>query len=364
MRIKYADSDTIYSHLRYEGNRFIISDNDDKNQIECTPVLEVANEYDPKNYQLIILHNERDDYSENSIYPVKVIKEKEGTRIGWIFPFQSLISADHDFTGNQFFLRYAYVAYHLLLERIEIKDGEEKGMQPEAIFLEDFYSDDIVLLVIDNDNVKSIGDFSINDYVVDLYRKGYAFNGKGNLISEIEKPEKVLNLKKIAPALKGFSGIINEIFKDSVSRQYDIEFARFFAYYQVIEILISAVFNCKFTQLVTTINIDKTRLFDERDTLNDMINERKRVKWLFSNFTNVSSKNTQVLEDNCKKILDRYGKKSTDTVAENFYSVRCLLVHELYNVKSDTDSFLKELNDSLLDILLEMIFTFKASEEP
>lgn len=66
-----------------------------------------------------MLYNKREDCTENSIYQVLV----KNQRIGWIFPVQALLSRDHDYAKNSFFLKYAYVAICLLLEQIEDKTG-------------------------------------------------------------------------------------------------------------------------------------------------------------------------------------------------------------------------------------------------
>lgn len=107
MLLKFKDSEEECSFLQYikEENVFYLQDAAHKVVCEYYPKLNLDSEYDPLQYKYLFLHNEREDYSENSIFQVYVGEQ----RIGWIFPIQALLSNQHDYAANTFFLRYAYV---------------------------------------------------------------------------------------------------------------------------------------------------------------------------------------------------------------------------------------------------------------
>ena len=360
MRIKFTDSDCVYTRLEYREDKFILSDNDG-NQIACYPKTTVKDSYDPRLFELIVLHNNRDDYTENSIFHLNVKVEKNDRRIGWIFPIQALFSSEHNYANDSFFQSYAFVAYYHLLSRINMKDDDVTKMQPEYYSLLDYYDDDCVICIFDKEIISEISGFSVDDYVVDLFRKGYSFTGAGNLVSkDVEKPEKNLNLKKISEDLLQYPVIV-ELFKYLIPKTYDMEFARFLILYQVIEIMLSAVFNSRFNSFVSQIKTDSTNLFDERDKLSEMVNEKRRIVWLFNSFTNVSSDYSDSLVYYCREYLTNHNKKRSEdeTGAEDLYSVRCFLVHELYLAKPEYDYILREINNVLLDIVIEMLFSFK-----
>lgn len=136
MVLKFKDSEEEICSIRYikEENIFYLLDVGNKTVCECCPKLNLDPKYDPSQYRYLFLHNERDEYSENSIFQVYVGQQ----RIGWIFPIQALLSNQHDYVNNPFFLRYAYVAFCLLLN--DIKSKNEKEISSE-IFLKDFYQE-------------------------------------------------------------------------------------------------------------------------------------------------------------------------------------------------------------------------------
>ena len=61
---------------------------------------------------------------------------------------------------------------------------------------------------------------------------------------------------------------------------------------------------------------------------------------------------------NAKKILQINGKKLSTTMAENLYSVRCLLVHNMYILNEESHKLLRELDNAFIDVLMDMLLTF------
>lgn len=357
MKLKFTDSKAEYTSISYDLTErvFFIEDVITEDVIICSPVINVIAEYNPLDFQLYFLHNDRKNCTENCIFQVCVKgNKKEDQRIGWIFPLQALVSDSHDYACNPFFLKYAYVAYYLLLNGIDSRD--EHNIVDE-IELTDYYDDSLHILLIDQDNTKKISDFDLNDYVVSLFYNGYSYEGHGNLVSDIAYDKKKLNLKKIAVLLRD-NKIISELFKTSIARNYNAEFSRFYAYYQIIEICISVVFDIEFKHLITLVNEKTSDLFEERDHLVDLVNEKSRVKKLLGSYSTVTGSLSNAFDEKLKEFLAKYERNPGNTLAENLYITRCMLVHELYKISPITDVVLKELNDYFLDALCEMIFTF------
>ena len=99
-------------------------------------------------------------------------------------------------------------------------------------------------------------------------------------------------------------------------------------------------------------------LFDKRDELGNMVLEKQRVKWLFSNYVEISGENVRILDDYCKEMLQVNGKKISATMAENLYSVRCLLVHNMYILSDESHRLLRELDNAFIDVLMDMLLSF------
>ncbi|MBD5393748.1 MAG: hypothetical protein HDR71_05655 [Lachnospiraceae bacterium] len=357
MLLKFKDLEEKCSSLQYvkDENVFYLQDAADKIVCEYCPKLNLDSEYDPLQYKYLFLHNEREDYSENSIFQVYIGEQ----RIGWIFPLQALLSNQHDYATNKFFLRYAYVASWLLLNNIKSENEKETSSE---IFLEDFYDDSLTILVLDNDNISRLNEsLNIEHYTVSLYQYGYSWSGRGNLDSQIEKPDKRIHLKPIAKELQQ-TKYIYTMFEKEIPKTREA-FARFHTYYQVVEILISAVFEDKFKIFVDQLNKSVESLFDRREELGNMVLEKQRVKWLFAEYVSISQREKNILDEQCKKLLQENDKKVGSGMAENLYSVRCLLVHSMYMLSEYSQSILDDINKAFLDVIMDMLLTFKISKK-
>ena len=357
MLLKFKDSEDVCNSLQYEkeNNVFYLQNSVGKTICEFWPKLQLDSEYNPSQYRYLFLHNEREDYSENSIFQVYVDKQ----RIGWIFPIQALLSDQHDYAGNKFFLRYAYVAVWLLLNNIKSENEQEISSE---IFLDDFYDNSLTLLVLDNENISRLeGTFGIENYTISLYQYGYSWSGRGNLDSQIEKPDKRIHLKPIAKELQR-TKYIYTMFEKEIPKIQEA-FARFHTYYQIVEILISIVFEDKFKTFVDLLKNSKESLFEQRDKLGNMILEKQRVKWLFAEYVSIPQTEKNILDEQCKKLLQENSKKAGVGMAENLYAVRCLLVHSMYTLNEYSHEILEDINKAFLEVIMEMLLTFKTPQK-
>ena len=357
MLLKFKDSEDVCNSLQYEkeNNVFYLQNSVGKTICEFWPKLQLDSEYNPSQYRYLFLHNEREDYSENSIFQVYVDKQ----RIGWIFPIQALLSDQHDYAGNKFFLRYAYVAVWLLLNNIKSENEQEISSE---IFLDDFYDNSLTLLVLDNENISRLeGTFGIENYTISLYQYGYSWSGRGNLDSQIEKPDKIIHLKSIDKELQQ-TKYIYTMFEKEIPKIQEA-FARFHTYYQIVEILISIVFEDKFKTFVDLLKNSKESLFEQRDKLGNMILEKQRVKWLFAEYVSIPQTEKNILDEQCKKLLQENSKKAGVGMAENLYAVRCLLVHSMYTLNEYSHEILEDINKAFLEVIMEMLLTFKTPQK-
>lgn len=70
-----------------------------------------------------------------------------------------------------------------------------------------------------------------------------------------------------------------------------------------------------------------------------MVLEKQRVKWLFSEYVLISQREKNILDEQCNKLLQENGKKVGAGMAENLYSVRCLLVQSMYMLVEKEDGY-------------------------
>lgn len=355
MYLKYNNDENEYCKLNYSDkeNTFELKTMDNTSSIIFVPKLHLHAEYDPMNYEMIFLQN--DAASENSIYPIYA----DDKRIGWIFPIQALLSTEHERAENMHFLKYAYVAIYKLLDLIEDKDSKE---QSTDLLLTDYYSSDKQILLIDKDNITQIEDFNIDSYVLSLFIKGYTFIDKGHSPFDLEIVDKNLRIKSLPKDLKS-AGYINILFKNLIPIEMEA-FAKFHLLYQVVEMLISGVFDSEFSKFITRIDSEADKLFDNKDRLNDIINEKKRVSMLMSSYTRIPFQKKERLNKLCVDIL----KKSSRTFSagddeadmpKNVYAVRCLIVHTFYVLDKELyEDILNDLNEAFLDVVIEMVQSY------
>lgn len=357
MRIRYTDSTEEFSGLSYDETNNIFTINGDcSSTFEYMPVLKLDPEYDPQDFYYLFLANENSSCTENSIYQVYI----ERQRIEWIFPIQALLSAEHNEAENKFFLRYAYVALCLLLQDIENLD---KQRMPDEFLLEDYYEVQKNILVIDKENTSRIESFSIEDYMVSLFQHGYARKGKGNILAEelLIEQRKRINLKPISSELS-MRFNINYLFEEQLSIA-ESEIVRFYLCYQIIELLIAAVFKDRFQKFLTTVSAETEAMFDAREELSIIAGEKYRIKCLFNDYVTCETQYKTDLNIACEKLLKLNGRKVAENYYENLYSVRCLLVHKLYSLGEESYKILDEINRPLLQIVAESLFSFKKPTE-
>lgn len=352
MRLIISDTQECFSKLEYDAQEceFELSGNKG-GSIYLQSQLKLIQEYDPVNYTICLLNNSA--ASENSIYRVHC----DNVRVGMMFPVQALMSSEHDYAENEFFLRYAYVAMYMLIEEIVTTIPLIEG---DEIYLDQFYEPNQQILILDKENIKEglPASFSVDECVVSLYDKGYSFIGERKKVSKIEAG-KNLKLKSL-PVAWGKSPYIITLFKDLIPKETNA-LAKFHILYQCIEIMITLLFKSRFKQFVEDLKNEEDFLLERREELDKMLNEKSRVKILLSSNCALSGVNRDRLNGICKRILsdNKYKTSKDDSLAENLYSLRCLIVHNMYVLSEKSLLDLEELVDIFEDSLIEIVMTFK-----
>lgn len=129
-----------------------------------------------------------------------------------------------------------------------------------------------------------------------------------------------------------------------------------------LEMLYSDMLNTEFKGVKLVTDKDGKADSDENEFIFknaiEGFNSYMNRKWLFSNYVEISGEDARILDDYCKKILQINGKKLSTTMAENLYSVRCLLVHNMYILNEESHKLLRELDNAFIDVLMDMLLTF------
>lgn len=347
----------------YAGSQFNIKDTKGNLRAVYKPILqltEIAD--DPTEYEYYILCNNREDYGENDIHQVMIQNNGKGYRIGWIFPIQALESTLHEHANNSHFLRYAFVALCYLLNREEEKINED--FQEEELLLRDIFTMKETILVIDKGNISAVPGFDLKDYVISLYAHGYSFSGEGNLWDSCEDvQEKQLHLKPISIWLKNKT-YISTLFQELIPSAKE-PISQFYLCYQIVEILITSVFECEIRKMVK--EMEQTVIGDDviqyKEKLDRAINEKNRVKRLFNGYASYSTELKERLKNKCDEFLLCHGECIPGTVAESLYSVRCFLVHRCFLLENDDNERISAINDPFYGIAIQMLLSFRDNND-
>lgn len=345
LKIQYDDEMIPVKNIEYNNSLFKLQAlNREKVDISVNIKYHLIkdDEYDLNNFELYILNNQK--CVENSIF--QVYEKTKSKRIGWIFTVQSLVSNEHKEANNKYFLKYAYVAMEILIRRIESIEFND-----DIYEIDDFYNSESVILIIDKGNISDIEDFKIENYIPYLYKYGYCFNGNNDL-PYFTQVEERLNLHSISPILKEENYII-ELFKNFLGNEASY-LLKFYLLYQVIELILEKIFDKEFKDIVHGLSSNDKSLFDTKETLSTIANEKYRIKKLFTNY----SKNIEALEElkiRCNLLLEKKGKKKYTTGAESLYSVRNLLVHLSRIVNDNDKELINEINMYFEICIIELI---------
>lgn len=354
MRITSRCSEEIGTSFSFDKERCVCQIlNDSQNVLaELDTIINIVDEYKLSDYDVNLLYNNREDCTEESIYQVKIQKK----RIGWIFPIQAIHSIEHKEAENEHFLKYAYVAWQYLLNSCEdeIDDFSQFNLFEK-------YPESANLVVLDKENCKNV-DFDYEKYVISLYDFGYSEIGEGNLYTPVKKPDVAINLKPISSDI-GDATYINLLFKKQIPLESN-PVTRFYLYYQLIEILITKVFDDLFMDFVSKLSAGSENLFDQKEDLNDYSNEKYRLTRLCNDYSNIDDTSLiNELKEKCIVLLEHTNsKKIGDQMPESLYHVRCLLVHRMYVLDKDSEEILRKIDDLFLELCIKLLLTFKIHE--
>ena len=216
------------------------------------------------------------------------------------------------------------------------------------------YDESTNLLVLDKENCKQ-ADFDYENYIISLYDFGYSEVGKGNLYTPDKEIDVAINLKPISSDI-GDSTYINLLFKKQIPQECN-PVSRFYIYYQLIEILITKVFDDLFINFLDKLKGGSENLFDQKEDLNEYSNEKNRLSRLCNEYSNIDD--ISLLRTFNKKIILANSKKRGEQMSESLYYVRCLLVHRMYVLDKTSEDILENIDNLFLELCIKLLLTFK-----
>ena len=351
MRIKHKYSEEVGTSYVFDKERCVCQIMNESKEVltEIDTIIDIQDDYHLSDYDVKLLYNNRENCTEESIYQVKI----HNKRIGWIFPLQAIHSIDHKESNNEHFLRYAYVAWQFILNRCadDVDDFDQFDLFAN-------YDDSTNILVLDKENCKQM-DFDYEKYVISLYDFGYSEVGQGNLFTPDKETDVAINLKPISSDI-GDHTYINLLFKKQIPQEGN-PVSRFYIYYQLIEILITKVFDDLFLRFLAELRAGSENLFDQKEDLNEYSNEKNRLSRLCNDYSNINDISLQnELKEKCDDLLEHTNSKKTGKqMSDSLYYVRCLLVHRMYVLDKESEEILENIDNLFLELCIKLLLTFK-----
>ncbi|MDD5545757.1 MAG: hypothetical protein PHO67_01160 [Candidatus Omnitrophica bacterium] len=294
---------------------------------------------------------------ENDIF--RVYEVESGEIIGWLFPVQALLSVEHDYANDEYFLPCAFAAFQKLLQG-EGLPAKTPILKTEQLSILDFYNDSDIVLLLAKNQISKIKDFNIKFYLPDLFKYGYRYKDKIETVNKrvskfYEELDKNIKLRKMSSRLIA-NTYIYDLFTDILDDN-DVIHA-FLSLYQVIEIVIFDIFKDELAKCLDDYSNlsenDYGGFFDIGDKLNSIKSEKNRVANLF-NYTN----DTLELRDLCNNLLQQLSLKTEDNAAKALYSVRSNLVHAYRLFSKPQKIILEEVVEEFIGVIIDLVICYK-----
>lgn len=335
-------------------------------EIEVSYRLDCKTDYSTSDYLVFMFACK--EPGENEIF--QVYEKENDNRIGWIFPIQALQSKEHSFADNEHFLKYAFVAFHLLCK------GETNAFRKipnyednRSYSIDEFYAEDSIILCLSKKKIDNFEKFSIDDYLPSLFKWGYYLQVKRNpdqICISAEKQEEVRRKLKVGPISSSLKG--NRFVKSLLSEVLpyeDVPLLAFFYLYQIVELLIEKVLIHEQRRKIDELIDNKDKPFELIEIVEKMkgsFSEKSRLISLFNNYLD-SPPYLEDLKQACNEFLEKYKRKSGTDFWNYLYNVRNLLFHQYRNVEQADTNELREIVKYFRIVIPDLLMSCKIPVE-
>jgi len=217
-------------------------------------------------------------------------------RIGWLCPLISLESIDHDLAQNSHFLNYAVNAVNELVqgELLQDVDSDRFG-SGGSCRLSRIYGEDAAVVILCHDQLAKLADFQLADYMPAFFKLGFSAIEEncsivraGDAVQQyFDSTGRVIKLRPISQCLR------NEVFFQDLFRgRFQLGqnlLGDFLVLYQVFEVLIDRVFECRRGEILEAIAAASntcTKINAQIRQLQDDISEAARLRLIDTRFVN------------------------------------------------------------------------------
>lgn len=334
--------------------------------IDIPYVLEENQEFPVKHTDFTLYLFHKDNFVTNDIFQIKYSQ----LRLGWFFPLEALLTDEHDLAQNEHFWPYSLNAYKKLL--LTANEIPFKTISYDENFgIDKVFGSNTFIFIVYNKYLKEYKkitkrSFLIEDYLPYLYSLGFTLLTNDNFLQLIKikdttpytpSTEKVIKLKSISPELFETTSYINALIQGLLKLE-DHCLVRFHLLYQIIELLITKIFEKEFKELMPTF-LSAVDFYDAKESLNKLSNEKDRINKLFNNYCSATDI-TNDLCDSCNGLLQlSYPGKVLGNCSHALYKVRSHLFHNLRQLPPEYSVKLNVVNTHLEKMVLHLLISYK-----
>lgn len=279
---------------------------------------------------VIILLDSPCNNAESNVFEVYIDNIDE--RCGYMLPINAIISRDNHPKGGNIH-NYLHASFEFLLNRIT-RLYSDKNM------LSDYYHDNLVVCILHKETINKIKDFSLDNYTLSLFEKGYYYYSKYPFKKvegyDYDKFISVNNRIKIKSSISPNNNFLKDLFCIYIPNE-EAAIARFILAYQAIEYYMAEMCDIKIQEIISDYKDGKLSKNDYFERVKDIGGERQQIHYIFEGIKR-EHPSVNNFKDDCLSLFAaiNYDRKKVD-VPDLFYDFRNLLVHDYRKIMSNKE---------------------------
>lgn|GEM_PF-3585062 len=339
--------------------------NDSGDLIKITTMLELANDFENKPFEIHFLA--KSNLKENDIF--QVYSRVTKARIGWLIPVISLDSNLHDKANDIHFQRYAYMAIRNAISAFNHEECFSPTIDSvsEEIPFSSLFHESTALLILSQETFSQGFSFNIDRAMPSLVKHGYVKLSKANpdnlTLCGIAPEENRIYLENISKHIDS-TRLISQLLSSTFAYESTPAF-KFFFLYQIIELLMEEVYKHQQQEIVTQLvdsygDLGKTKELLEK--ISASTSEKKRMELLICQYSKISD-DTANLKKVCNNLLIELNREKEEHFQGFLYKIRNFIFHQYRDFPEDKVDMLNEVSNELLYILPKLLETYAPPEK-
>lgn len=322
---------------------------DDKVRVRVATPLKIIPAFQLDDFDAYLLT--RPGVRENDVRQVFSKIAGDRARIGWAIPVLSLVSGEHDFSADQYFLNYAYVA---LMKSVEIVQAsiEMEVSELAEIDLLNMLGENSVILVISKATLKDGHDFELRRALPSLVSQGYALcapeldvGGSWVDISDQQPHLKVMLSARMPDDHDMIVSMLNGFVTSTRSAAL-----QFFYLYQIIELLMErviAIHQKEIAESILKAGSSSSLIKNALERIGELNSEKSRLNLVVEKYTRVAG-DLRDLKLECNKLKVKLGLDAGENISEYLYPLRNYIFHNFRSFPKEAEPELRAVVNALL----------------